>query len=898
MIRLHSFRQIVLLFCLIAGSLPLRAQFRPVRLTPDSISSALPSAALVQAAARIDHRALAVWGTTAPDSDATSSSPIRPILVFQFLDDSVPVGQPRLLHSDSARPFAFVRVVPLHDRFLVVWNDHRATDPGLYARTVSLDGALGTEYLLSPGSSIQTTIYPIANDRDVSLLWYERHGTDTTAYLRHIGYDGMPVDTEQALDVGPLSTPLAFDSLPGLHIVLRNAHPPILLRPDGTVEPRAVPAKHFTSPYYLHADTSITILVGDTVKFFRSIFDQTPIRSVHAEIPRDTSISYVLARDSLGRLFLAWDTFKLSGSYAMDAWLSIWRSSMNSDSTFSAADTAVVEHLIGGSNYTRIHYLGARASIGQECNNAKIIYVFIYANRVGMADGTNEEFPTNMTVGYYAAPSGEIARYVGTLPGRCNTPDLPVARARWFVPGTITVDGVRLGAPTASWPLNIPERWPNLYRRGSDLFVTWGEGERYVVGRLNTIGDSLAVEDTTVAWQSPGLNDIHQSVDGFSMGGSYGYTSTYISPQNGGPLYANTPHGTTYIGTSKGTWATTPVDFYYWTSSSRYNGPIWQQPDRFGYDPVTEDIVTGYVNSRSRNHWLARLDPQGDTVWTARLATPQSDKPMDLIALPDRGFLYVRDNRTLCNSTDSFLLVPTTSEARYQSLLGNRILRIYATDSNSRAFELEIYDMRGRLQQHHRIEMTSRTEIPYVLQNPKDSSLIILWGSGSGLGLAHLTQTLQPGAIRRAPHLDSIAHPAAAVRNDSLFLVWEDFRNNSADIYGMVMTIPPAVDPPEIEPPIVDPPDTTTTDMAISVAPNPVFGAARLELFLQQPAPVRIDVVDDLGRLVYRETTEELPAGNNEVEVDLGSLFGGAYTVTATTDHGTVARRIVVYRKR
>jgi len=857
-----------------SGNGSLYAQFRPVKLSPDRIIYQLPAAAVVQAAARIDGHTLAVWGTSAPDS----GSYVRPTLVFQLLADTIPTDAPRLLHSDEARPFSFIDIVRLHDRFLVLWNDRRAVAPGIYARTVLFDGSLGDEHRISPGSAAGPTFYPIMVD-DLLLFWNDVRDADTTVYMRHIADDGTPIDTERSFGVGAISVPLLFDRLPGLHILHRAGRSPILIRPDGSIEPRTIPAERFNTSYYLDADTSLTIIVGDTVKFYRSLFDQTPIRSVRVDVPLDMSVACILGRDSTGRTFLLWDTYHWDISE--HPWIAYMKSVMNPDSTFAPPDSVAGNALsVAPSSVIVYWFRGARGWIEQTCDGARL-HITVTVTEYNLFTHTGYTHDWIITYGNNSVPP---------IKGCWYPPDPVVKRTSSSINSSIRLSWddhtVSLQTPTTSWAFNEAQENPNVVANDSGLYVTWRTGSRYLAAGLLVGEDTMSIRNASTQDAYTGLG---QELPGVSIAATSNAYLAHTPPPN------ETDAGITdcqiFISTPSATWykAVNESEAFYPADlpTSR------QLPDGFDIDPNDGQILGGVINTRIGQHIVFRLEATGKRVWRDTFAIPGFNEVVDLLPVSDMEFIAISgDSAVLCaeGTTTPFMFTPSSDRPRYKRLLGSRFLRYYRTDSATGTVRLELYSLPHRLEKSVEIQTSPQSDRPFVLQNPKDSSLIILWGSSVGVGFAYLNPDLSPriSSATIPGSYSNTAHPAAAVRNDSLFVVWEDFRNNSADIYGLTIPIPPAVDIGTLAPPAV------TIE---SVAPNPVFGAARLELFLQQPAPVRIDVVDDLGRLVYRETTEELPAGNNEVEVDLGSLFGGAYTVTATTDHGTVARRIVVYRK-
>src|ERR1041384_2430419 len=105
---------------------------RDLRLSPPRRRAVIQPDALVQSAARIGARTLVAWGT----SDWSADSSTYNLLRMQMLEDTSFLGAQRPAGSADARPFGYVQVIALDDRFLILWNDRRAGDSAAYARVV------------------------------------------------------------------------------------------------------------------------------------------------------------------------------------------------------------------------------------------------------------------------------------------------------------------------------------------------------------------------------------------------------------------------------------------------------------------------------------------------------------------------------------------------------------------------------------------------------------------------------------------------------------------------------------------------------------------------------------------------------------------------------------------
>ena len=65
----------------------------------------------------------------------------------------------------------------------------------------------------------------------------------------------------------------------------------------------------------------------------------------------------------------------------------------------------------------------------------------------------------------------------------------------------------------------------------------------------------------------------------------------------------------------------------------------------------------------------------------------------------------------------------------------------------------------------------------------------------------------------------------------------------------------------------------------VSVHPNPTSGPLTLDVTLPRPTPVRVEVVDALGRRVLELDRAEVPAGRQALRLDVGAVPPGVYFV-------------------
>lgn len=91
-------------------------------------------------------------------------------------------------------------------------------------------------------------------------------------------------------------------------------------------------------------------------------------------------------------------------------------------------------------------------------------------------------------------------------------------------------------------------------------------------------------------------------------------------------------------------------------------------------------------------------------------------------------------------------------------------------------------------------------------------------------------------------------------------------------------------------------PGVERAGIALAAWPNPTRGTATLQLSLDRPQSVRVEVFDTLGRRVAVLHEGTLATGPHTLPAHLATLRAGAYVVRATGDDGAVTRPLLVTR--
>lgn len=88
--------------------------------------------------------------------------------------------------------------------------------------------------------------------------------------------------------------------------------------------------------------------------------------------------------------------------------------------------------------------------------------------------------------------------------------------------------------------------------------------------------------------------------------------------------------------------------------------------------------------------------------------------------------------------------------------------------------------------------------------------------------------------------------------------------------------------------------NTALIESASDVYPNPTNNHAYVNLNLNSESPVKVQVYNSLGSLVYNGAEQKLAAGKNKVGVDCGNLNSGLYFMSLTAGNSKITKRFII----
>lgn len=78
------------------------------------------------------------------------------------------------------------------------------------------------------------------------------------------------------------------------------------------------------------------------------------------------------------------------------------------------------------------------------------------------------------------------------------------------------------------------------------------------------------------------------------------------------------------------------------------------------------------------------------------------------------------------------------------------------------------------------------------------------------------------------------------------------------------------------------------------IFPNPSSSNAHLSLTLTQESPVKVQVYNSLGALVYTGNELKYPQGKNKISIDCSNLNSGIYLVSLNAGESKITKRLII----
>jgi hypothetical protein len=904
----------LVLFLLLAGTI-LHAQARDVRLSGEPLTMILPDDAKIQSAARLGDSTLAVWGTTAlaPDSSVYNT------LVLQLLHDTTLIGPQRILTSTTARPFGYVQVLATSGHYVVLWNDRRDGDTATYLQRVDASGNLmGSEELFSrPGISP----FGVAQVALASgYQWYWNAGgvpdnlIDSTKaiYIRLLDEGGNFKGAAQGPLYGSVQQELTPTGVPGMTILHRGTLPPLLVDPTGKVDSlHGEAARHFTLPYYLGNDGSIETLEGRMLRLYHTLMDTVAYKTLTVPIPNGINEgSQVISHDSSGHIAVLWASGG-PGQYwdprGVPAWVNIYRTLANSTDSFALPQLisrALIEWTIDEYDGATVEY--TRSCVSRGCDNSFRVSVLFWVTKHFHMNGG----PPDTSYSYYSVPWYEIvdgkfscsapswhSKVAFPLIATCATDGgVPITRIYNKRASEIlltTFNGsVVLTLPAAIKEINVPQQIPGIAQRGNNMLVGWcttGSDTSFELHSFSGgIDQPLLTLPPVLLHQLPAASDtVLTSV----INAEFASRDNFFAVSSTQSWSEKSPDSGKTVSRSQYSLMVPTVQGWKRAKTFDLNnlGGNYFQVKSYSREPISNNVIE--VIERSSDNgvyalWTFAIDTNGNEIWRDdSVATTIGLDPVDGIPLGNHDYLLnimgtvTRYRAATPVSTFTLSAVENrySQHPRLARLLGPYFIRYFS----STGIYIDIMDTGG-----HQVAVQPHVGIPdgavgyWIIQNPTDSGLALLFGGNRGsVTLLDKHLNILAENIPLSSEGKDIRNPAGVYRNDTLFAVWEDYRNGLPDIYGTALAAKTSLSVRQAQ-------FQEAANRIESIVPNPAGDAATIRL--TAAAGARIEVIDSYGR-----TRMSMPASAQTV-IDTRTLPSGAYRVVLRGDRIYDSRGLAV----
>ncbi len=893
------------------ATLPVLAQDADIRLSYDLLQPVLPADAQIHAADSIGEMTLVVWGSTAYSADSS----IQNVLWMQLVHRNKAVEAPRRLTGQQAHPSGIVQVLGLAGRFLVVWNDHRDGEARAYIQRVAMHGEISPEELLDAQAAV--TAQPIAwgaRLQGYDLLW---NGTNGEIRARRSGTATEFLEPARTIMPGSFARALHPDSYPGITLLDRGGDGWAILFRDDSIHTFSLPY-----PYHVGRDGSLAAINGNQVTTYESIIRPQIKRSFMVPLP-DTALSGspLIGHNSAGQIIITYAVIHgdtLSRFYNT-MYLDSYRIIETAPGQLSEPHLIERTELLSVAKCNALSISMERITIQRACNN-RSLSTYPYAVRI-TPDSTCPIADTYVrdtvvlvfTDSVVFSPSHQWP-YTNYDPCR-SEPAITLVRtaaeshSRVAVIGSDTVV-VRLSAPVAMARENVAELNPALAYQGGSLLIAWRTAG--TAAPLAIIGAWNPLEATVREVDRLLVGDPDDRSIG-SLLGTTGWTaqnrSELIDGGGGGAVLAANTRWRGEFQQYAREWD--EKSYHQMTASGwrrielgdRPELALWSTPLSVNYNPDerTTLFAMQHVDLLSAEQWsqLVLWDSLGNEVWRTDSMPWIAGHGLQFIPLGDSQSVavYLNGMQLVNGSTpgsrSTAVGLRQGSSAPFIKLYGAQMLQPY--ERYPEGVFLEIIDTTFHVVAtspplpHLPMMPSPPFDAITMLQHPRDSGIIILYGDMNGIRMDLFDTQLDPqqSGIRISTTTTFAGGLAAVMRDDSLVVVWKDTRNGAGDIYGRALRLPTTASVEREK----ELPNIPGASLHITAVPNP---ASQTVLFTWKAAgssgDALITIRDMLGRDIARFTAA---ATTGYAHCNIADLAAGIYHVMVSIGHRHGAYKLI-----
>ncbi|MEP7220637.1 MAG: T9SS type A sorting domain-containing protein, partial [Bacteroidota bacterium] len=314
----------------------------------------------------------------------------------------------------------------------------------------------------------------------------------------------------------------------------------------------------------------------------------------------------------------------------------------------------------------------------------------------------------------------------------------------------------------------------------------------------------------------------------------------------------------------------------------------------FSTDPERGEMITawGFAGSDgyARATHLVAIDSNLNLSWKSDSLPIGKTSGFDAIPIGYRefiyadkfGLLYLRDDSVISN------IAVGKEPGGFIKLHGTHILR-FNIDST---LNTSLYDTGMFLDVPNYQALKGplpKSENVILVENPRDLTLTFIAAYNDGVRLITIDRAFaivtRQWLLSDSGHVTK--HPAATFRGDTLYVVWEDYRDSIPAIYGRAVPRTYVSEVREMTDNLAEPPG----EISISILPNPGRDIITISATIADHKNGILEIVDLLGNI--RAT---MPVTNEKLnhEIDTRNFSNGIYFARIAHDGIITAKRFVV----
>lgn len=299
------------------------------------------------------------------------------------------------------------------------------------------------------------------------------------------------------------------------------------------------------------------------------------------------------------------------------------------------------------------------------------------------------------------------------------------------------------------------------------------------------------------------------------------------------------------------------------------------------------------------NSWriVGSFDQNGNNEWLASSGDLPIGSYDHLIPLSDRRFAVIYSGIIAVFDTNRLLLqknLPDVDQRdQYWPLPGSRFLRTRPADGG---FSMVLYDSTATPLDSLFLPSVGNISSVSVCENNFGGKIVVAAATNLGIrgfsigdSLNKLFTSNESGFldVLLSSTSDSVTHPSVFLSNDSLFVIWEDYRNGASDIYGRIHRLSTiGTEQPGLD--LVN----------VSAHPNPAIDQISIDIALnREEADVTVDLVDAAGHRLLHNQLGALGSGVHEYGLDVSGIAAGSYFVAVTGSLGKGSVPVIVLRR-